>query len=179
MIWLGLILFSFALGFVSFFWGFFDIRALIRYEGKIKRGFKIWSKPLSDDLKNYLSSLPRDVIETKKTWFSEIKSGFIRVENREVLIYSRRPNWGTSWPYIGCVDLSEPEPVLQFRSSLPMHLFLLPFVLTGVFIPFVIGMMMLNYYMESTAIENFLRRKIIENNEQSSSASASSPSFKD
>jgi hypothetical protein len=111
----------------------------------------------------FVATLSSDIIETRKTWFSERKSGFIRIENREVLIYCRRSNWSTSWPYVGYVDLSEPDSALEFRSSLPMHLFLIPFVLTVFFIPFVVGMMLFNYYMESTAIENFIKRKISEN----------------
>lgn len=161
-IWMGSILLSFLLAIFSFFWGFFDLIFLMRYEGKIKRGIKVWSKPLSDDLRKYLLSLPSDIIETRKTLFFVTKTGFIRVENQEALIYCRRPHWGTSWPYVGYVNLSEPDNVLEFRSSLPMHLFLLPFILSIVGIPFVLILMIFNYYMESTAIENFLKRKIAE-----------------
>jgi len=159
-LWSGLLLLSFFLAVLSFFWGFVDLIFLVRYEGKLKRGIKIWSKPLSDELRKYLSTLSQDVIETRKIWFSDRKVGFIRVENQEVLIHYRRPKWGTSWPYVGYVDLSEPESILEFRSSLPMHLFLLPFILSGVGIPFVLLVMVFNYYMESTAIESFLRQKV-------------------
>jgi hypothetical protein len=163
MIWAGLMVISFVVAVFSFLWGFFDIPSLVRYEGEIKRGFKIWSKPLSDDFRRYLLSLSQEVIETRKTLFSERKSAFIRIENQEALIYSRRLNWSTSWPYVGYVDLSEPDPVLEFRSSLPMHLFLMPFVFSISLIPFVVIIMLINYYMESTAIENFIKRKILEN----------------
>lgn len=158
-IWNGLLVISFPVAVVSFFWGFFDLYFFIRYEGKIKRGIKVWSKPLSDNLRNYLLTLSSDVIETKKALFFERKTGFIRVENDEALIYYRRPHWSTSWPYVGYVNLSEPDCVLEFRSSLPMHLFLLPFIVSIVAIPFVLILMIFNYYMESTAIINFLKMK--------------------
>jgi hypothetical protein len=161
-IWGGVLVFSFFVAVLSFFWGFFDLYFLMRYEGKIKRGIKVWSKPLSDDFRKYLLALSSDVIETKKTWFFERKTGFIRIENHEVVIYYRRPHWRTSWPYVGYVNLSEPDSVLEFRSSLPMHLFLLPFIVSIVGIPFVLLLMIFNYFMESTAIENFLKQKIAE-----------------
>jgi hypothetical protein len=161
-IWMGLILFSVLLAIPSFFWGFVDLIALMRYEGKIKRGIKVWSKPLADELRKYLLSLSNPIIETRKNWFFETKIGFIRVENYEALIFYRRPHWGTSWPYVGYVNLSEADSILEFRSSLPMHLFLLPFILSGVGIPFVLLLMVYNYYMESTAIENSLKQKIAE-----------------
>jgi len=154
-----LLIISLFVAILSFVWGFFDLYYLMRYEGKIKRGIKVWSKPLSDDLRNYLLTLSSDVIETKKTLFFETKTGFIRIENREALIYYRRPHWGTSWPYVGYVDLSEPDSVLEFRSSLPMHLILLPFIVSIVAIPFVLIFMIFNYFMESTAIINFLKMK--------------------
>lgn len=161
-VWWNLLIVSFFVAIISFFWGFVDLILLMRYKGKIKRGIKVWSKPLSDDFRNYFLSLQNDIVETRKTWFHESKIRFIRIENREVIIYSRRPHWGTSWPYIGYVDLSGPEPVLQFRSSLPMHLCLLPFVVIGAGIPFVLVLLIFNYYMESTAIENFLKKKSVE-----------------
>jgi len=91
-----------------------------------------------------------------------MKIGFIRVENNEVLIYHRRPHWSTSWPYVGYVNLSEPDSVLEFRSSLPMHLIFLPFIISIVLAPFVIGAIIFNYYMESTTIENYLNQKVME-----------------
>lgn len=147
---------------ILFFGGFLEVMFLIRYEGKIKRGFKVWSKPLSEDFRKYLLSLSADIVETRNNLFVKQKAGFIRVRNGEILIRYRRPYWGTSWPYVGYVNLSDVEPVLEFRSSVLTHLFLAPFILTIVFIPFMGGMMLFNYYMESTAVENFLKRKIAE-----------------
>jgi hypothetical protein len=151
-IWFNLIILSFFVAVISFFWGIPDMILLMRFGGKIKRGIKVWSKPLSREAQQYLCSITADVIEKRKTWISDTRIGFIRVDNKEVLIQYRRPHWSTSWPYIGYVDLTEPDPILQFRSSLPTHLFLLPFVLSIFAIPFVLAFMLFNYYMESTAI---------------------------
>lgn len=132
----------------------------IRLKGSLKRGFKVWSKPLPERFHKYLLSLDTDVIESKRFFFAPGNEGFIRVQGPEVLIRYNRPFWGTSWPCVGFVNLSSPEPVLEFRSVYIMHLFLLPFILSIVLIPFVAGMMLFNYYLEITGIENFLKRKV-------------------
>jgi len=41
-----LLIISLFVAILSFVWGFFDLYYLMRYEGKIKRGIKVWSKPL-------------------------------------------------------------------------------------------------------------------------------------
>ena len=161
-IWWALLVISFFISVVSFFWGILDLIVLMRFDGKIKRGVKIWSKPLPLGVRLYLSSLDKAVIEKRKIWFFEREIGFIRVENNEALVRYQRPNWSTSWPYVAYIDIVSPEPVLQFRSSLPMHLFLLPFIISIVGVPFVFLIMLVNYHMESTAIENFLKQKISE-----------------
>ena len=51
---------------------------------------------------------------------------------------------------------------------MPMHLFLLPFVMTGIGIPFVALLMFFNYRQETKAIEDFIQRQMIalEKNKQ-------------
>ncbi len=145
---------------VFFIWGIIDTISLKQYKGKIKRGFRIWHKPLPKTMQNYLSSLSVDVLETRKGLFSERNTAFIRVEHNEALIYARRLGWQTFWPYTGYVDLSKPECVLEFRTSLPMHLFLLPFIFSDVVGAILVAMLMaLTFSVETKEIENFLERK--------------------
>jgi len=68
LIWFGVILFSFGLAIISFFWGFVDLFSLVRFEGKIKRGIRIWSKPLPEGARKYLTPFSGSVVKTRKIW---------------------------------------------------------------------------------------------------------------
>lgn len=161
--WQTLLFASFWVAVVSFFWGLIDTYMLLsKSRQKLKRGFRIAAKPLSPDVRLYLESLQENVYETKRVLFKDVTVGFILVNGRERLIQIRKEKWRTSWPYVGYVDLSQPIPMLEFRASLPTHLFLFPFIVTGFFIPFVALMMWLNYRNETKTIEKFLEQKAKE-----------------
>jgi hypothetical protein len=166
--WLPIVLFVVAWLFSLFclIWGVFDVFRLIKPEGKIKRGFKIRTKPLSLDAKQYLMSISEDIIDRQKSFFGENISGFIRVRNNEVIICSRDAKSGSSFPHIGYINLNLPEPVIEIRSSLPTHLFLIPFVLTIILIPFVLLVAGLSHYGESASFDEFLNRKVEEYKQQ-------------
>lgn len=144
-----------------FMWGILDTSLLIRQGGsKLKRGIKLASKPLEPEFFNFLETLEEEVEEKKQILFKEVTVGFIRIHGRERLIHARKSRWRTSWPYIGYIDFRQPTPALEFRASLPMHLFLLPFVITIIFIPFVALFMFFNYRQETKSIEEFIQRQI-------------------
>jgi hypothetical protein len=158
--WQTLLFASFWIAVVSFFWGWIDTYLLLsKSRQKLKRGFRIAAKPLSPDVRLYLESLPENVYEMKRILFKDVTVGFILVNGRERLIQIRNERWRTSWPYVAYVDLSQPVPMLEFRASLPMHLVILPFIITGIAIPFVALIMWFNYRMETKAIEQYLVRK--------------------
>ena len=139
-----------------FIWGIIDLHFLLDYVGEIKRGIKIWSEPLSPARRVFLTSLTRDIVEERSLPFRPKVVGFIKLQGSRVLIQRRRAGWRTSWPCVGYVDLRKANPVIEYRSSLPMHLLLLPFVLTIVAIP-VIGLILgVNYWMERGAILDFI-----------------------
>jgi hypothetical protein len=143
-------------------WAGIDIPKLLKPEGTIKRGVKILSRPLRPEVKQFLLSLTSDIIERRKSLFRERISGFIRVNDNEAVIVYRDKWFPSSFIYIGYADLRLPEPVLEIRTSLPILLFLIPFVVWIVFIPFLIVMVGLGYYIESKLFDGFLNRKIEE-----------------
>jgi hypothetical protein len=143
-----------------FVWGVIDTFFLVKRAGKIKRGIKIWSEPLPAATRVFLERLTQEIVEERTLLFRPIVVGFIKVENGEVLIQYRRKNWSTSWPYVGYVDLQKAIPVIEYRASLPMHLLLLPFILSIVGIPFVGLLMGVNYLMERGAILSFIRKQM-------------------
>lgn len=133
---------------------------LIRVEGKIKRGYRLWSKPLPDGAFQYLTGLSNDIVEPPtKTGFSKVYS-FIRVEDREAIISYRKPNWRTSWPYVGYVDLTAPEPKLEYRIALALHILVLLLTYIIPFIPFLVLMMGINFYVETKSIEAYIKGKV-------------------
>jgi hypothetical protein len=137
-------------------WYAVDSYLISRYEGKIKRGIKIWHRELPYESRQFLLNLKNDVIEYRKLWFSEYKSAFIRVQNDEALIFSPPEKFRSSWPYVGYVDLTSPSPELEYRASLPGLMFLISFTFIGVLI------FIVNYIFQTRAIFAFLEKKTSE-----------------
>ena len=129
-----------------FAWGIVYTTLLFRVNGKLKRGFKIKSEPISNQTIYFLKNLNHNIV-IRSQLFNSV-TDFILVKNNEILIQSRRKYWRTSWIYVGYVDLNQVSPVIEYRVSLPMHLLLIPFILTIIAIPLIIPFMFLNY--EST-----------------------------
>src|SRR5688572_9356527 len=76
-------------GFLAFgIWYVVDTYKISRFEGKIKRGVKVWSRDLTYDTWESLSAVKQDIVEQKKTLFSSYRSSFIRSQDSEILIYS-------------------------------------------------------------------------------------------
>jgi len=140
-----------------FVWGIIDTIMLLRKGGKLKRGFIIWRRRLSRNERLYLRHLASIYVPERKI---STEQGFIKVSDREALISYRRIFWKTSWPYIGYVDLSKQRAFLEFRGSLPMHLFFVPFILSIWGIPFVALMIFLDFAVETSGIEIFLRDQV-------------------
>jgi len=102
-----------------------------RYGGRLKRGIKVWSEPVSEDVKHYLQRLPDDIVDYET-------GAFIRKEQNVVLIQPfnikrARRQWlwrkGISF-YTGYIDLRVKEPRIQYRA--PFFSFTLFFTtLTG------------------------------------------------
>lgn len=138
-------------------WFVIDGYLIRRFEGKIKRGVKIWSKELSHDSWQYLLNLRNDVVEYRKMLLSEQKTAFIRVQAGEAVIFSMPQKFHSSWPYVGYVDLTSAGPELEYRASLPGIIFLIPFTIFGLII------FAINFIFLTRAIDAFLERKTKEN----------------
>ena len=163
-VWLFMLLFiiSWLFAVVCWIWAAIDIPKLLKPEGNIKRGVKIYTRTLHPDVKHFLLTLANDITEYRKTLFWKRISGFIRVKDDEAVIVYRDKWFPSSFIYIGYVDFRLPEPVLEIRTSLPILLFFIPFVVFIIFIPFLIVLIGLGYYIESKLFDGFLNRKIEE-----------------
>jgi len=137
-------------------WFVVDAYLIGKFDGKIKRGIKIWSKELSYDSWQYLLGLKNDVVEYQTILFLESKTAFIRVQDTQVLIYSTPRHFRSSWEYVGYVDLTSPNPELEYRASLPGIIFLIPFTVFGLLIFFV------NFIFQTRAIDSYLENKTRE-----------------
>lgn len=144
-------------------WGMIDTVFIIRFQGKMKRGLRLFNRPLPESTKQFLQALSTDVVVKRKMMIGEATVGFIRVQGNERLMQTRKPRWRTSWPYLVYVDLSELTPVLEYRASLPMSLIFVPLFLITLPVPFLwlfwAGLIYMNYYMETKAIEEFLQQQ--------------------
>ena len=163
--WIRVVMISFFAAFPFFFLGVIQTILLLRQSGdKLKRGVKLYSRPLTSQEQEFLQKVQEDIFTKRKQQFLtfiENIVGFIRVKDDERLIQFRRPKWGTSWPYVGYVNLAQPVPELEYRASFFMHLFLIPIILTGIGLLFVIPMMFLNFRFETGAIDTYLLNQIV------------------
>jgi len=163
--------------FLLFILGIFETYSLVREEGRLRRGFLIWKRRLSKDEFQFLLRFKKDIVVYLPVEFSRkpFKQGFLLSKRNEILLQFRTQNWQTGWPYIGFVDLQALEPYLEYRAAFLMHV-----IPVGVFfivsslnisktwfvILFIVGMMYLNFSIETKAIDNFLLSQIEENNKQ-------------
>lgn len=136
---------------------------LRRNSRRLKRGIKLFSRPLTQEEREYLQNIDANVVTKRKqqflTFLENIR-GFILINNNERLIQFRKPRWGTSWPYVGYVNLAQPIPELEYRASLFMHLCLLPFIISGIALIFIVPFMYLNFRTETKAIDSYLQNQM-------------------
>ena len=95
----------------------------LRYGGSLKRGVKIWSEPLPEDMKHFLRYLPGDIVDDET-------GAFIRKENNTVLVqYLHTKKWWRkkgALPYVAYIDLRVREPRIQYRVPIsPLPFFIL------------------------------------------------------
>ncbi|MCX7754862.1 MAG: hypothetical protein N2117_06400 [Anaerolineales bacterium] len=143
-------------------WGMFDAAGLTNTQkSSLKRGVKISAQPLTPEQRDFLRGMQGDLNEAGKTSW-EVPS-FIRKRGSEVLIYvsDSRIRRFRRLAYVGYVNLNAPQPVLEFRSSLPYHLLL--FIPLLFVFPLAIAAFAINFSAEKQAIEAFLREAIGKN----------------
>lgn len=147
-----------------FVWMWVDMQRLMRYPGR-HHSIRVWQEPLEEDVALLVRTLSSDVVEPY-SWV-HIEDGMIRVQ-------SRRQGWFTSWPYIATIDLRRHPSIIQYHTSLPSFLVLIPFVATIIAAPFVLVLLLINHWMERRAIYDFLRRLSMQFESSKATMSASS-----
>ena len=163
--------------FLLFILGILETNSLVREEGKLRRGLLIWKRRLSEDEYKFLSKVKKNIVVYLPVAFSRkpFKQGFLLSKKSEILLQFRTQNWRTGWPYVGFVDLQALEPYLEYRAAFLMHVIPIGvfFVVSSLNISetwfvilFVVGLMYLNFSVETKAIDNFLLSQIEENNKK-------------
>lgn len=111
----GIVLFTIFACLVLGLWNPYELGQFTRYDGRIKRGIKVWSEPISSETIHFLETLP---ISIQHGW------SFIRKERNEILIATEeRPILGLfrrrkMWPYIAYINLNEQsQKRIEFRMS--------------------------------------------------------------
>lgn len=161
LLWSRLLMITFWLTIPCFFLGFIEMMLLVRKGGtKLKRGFRIYGRSLSTKERTFLESLNEDIETKEKSLLWKHDWGAVRRINNEILVQFRSPKWRSSWPYVGYINLAQPITEVQYRTVIFPHLFLLPFIISGVGALFVAPLMYLNFRNETRGIDNYLENLI-------------------
>jgi len=143
--------------FIALAW-YFETFFLVRRFGKFKRGFKIWSRPLSSKAQEYLGNLAKYIIEPHRVNLA-MSYSFIKVEDKEAIIC---PYFRLFFPCIGYVNLTKSNAQLEYRGGVSHFLvFLLAFAYAYyLVIPVFILMLIINYWLGILMVDNYLNKKI-------------------
>ena len=129
-------------------------RVLVRYPGKIKRGFPIWREPLSEDMYLFFSHLSADIVT---------KRGFIKTNGQIVLVGGTSAHFRkNSWPYVAIIDLARQPTQIEYRTSLPALLFTLPLLV--LLSPLII--MYVNHVNQTKSIMDFIHEQMQRNSSE-------------
>ena len=146
--------------FLMLMW-FIESFLLVKLRGNMKRGFKIWSKPLSNETRERLSLLSNPanyVIEPFRSR-GTIFYSFIMVENNEAII---SPYPRTIFPCVAYVNLFRPQARLEYRGGIS-HFFVFVLAFAYAFylvIPIFAIILVIDYWVGIWDIDNYLNKKI-------------------
>lgn len=149
-------------------WSLYDRQRFTRFEGSLKRGFMIWTEPLTWDMRQFLETMPPSM---------RLGEGFIRKEYTEVLAAREQGFWSSLFAgrreylrYVAYINLSAPESRIELRLpystlammvvnfmyfllffsfmafsfELPLFIWLFPLLFLAIFI----GSIMFNHHRE-------------------------------
>ena len=138
----------------------FESFFLIKLYGKIKRGFKIWSKPLSNEAREYLINPANNIIVPHQINWGAPYYSFILLENNEVIV---RPFTRAIFPIVGYVNLLEPNARLEYRGGVSHFLvFLLAFAYSYYFFILLYGLIVIiNYLVLVRNLDDYLNKKVV------------------
>lgn len=91
--------------------------ALVTPSGKLKRGICLAREPLPAPYVIFLRTLAADLYETGELLDRKVHASFIRREGDECLIVASSRSRARLLIWVGYVDLRDPEPVLEYRTS--------------------------------------------------------------
>ena len=134
---------------------------LYKLSGNVKRGFRIWSKTLSDNA----LELFRKFDEPANYFIEPFMSGgniyysFIVVRDNEAII---SPAHHLLFPCVAYVNLSKTHPSLEYRVGIShFFVFVIAFTYSAyLIIPFFTLVLIINYWIEIRSIDNFLNKKM-------------------
>ncbi len=138
----------------------FESFFLVKLHGNMKRGFKIWSKPLSNEMREYLSNPEKSIIVPHRFNLGVLVYSFIILESNEVII---RPFTRAIFPIVGYVNLLKPNTRLEYRGGVShFFVFLLAFAYSFYFvIPFFTLILIINYWVLVRVLDNYLNKKVM------------------
>ena len=129
-------------------WLLVDWYRFTRFQGKLKRGVRVWSRDLLPSTWQFLLSMQSDFVQQKRS--SSRPERFIRIQGDEILIYSSPEKFHSSWACIGYVEKTSPVPRLEYRMSVPGIIFLFLSTVIGAII------FLLSFNLYRNAIDSFL-----------------------
>lgn len=138
---------------------YFESFFLIKHSGNIKRGFKIWSRPLSSKAQEYLlNDPPKYLIEPHRVKLQIVYS-FIIVADKEAIIC---PFDRLFFPCVDYVNLAKSNAQLEYRGGVSHFLaFLLVFAYAYyLVIPIFALLLIINYWLGIVLVDNYLNRKV-------------------
>lgn len=151
---------SLNIAFVFFIWGLIDNYFLIRYSGKLNRGFTVWKTPLNDSEKQFLFAIKEDIEEKTKIGPWRTKTSFIMVKDGEILVRYSNPGQNTSWPVVGYVDTTSPDAMLEYRLSIPMMAATIIFASAYIYIfLFFLAIFVICWFIEIGGLRKYLSQK--------------------
>ncbi len=133
-------------------WAGTDMNSLLAYDtADFKRGMLVWSRPLPEDIKQFLLELPHDIVTPE---------GFIKSNGTQVLIYAQERHNGRVQPYIAYVDLETDDPHIEYRTAPSALVFPLFVALTIIFIPFLVYWLIWSSRVWEKNTLDFIRREL-------------------
>jgi hypothetical protein len=138
---------------------FFESFFLVKRSGNIRRGFKLWSKPLSSKAQKYLlNDPPKYLIEPHRVKLQIVYS-FIIVADQEAIIC---PFYRSFFPCIGYVNLAKSNPQLEYRGGVSHFL---AFILALAYayylaIPIFALIMIINYWLGIWSVDSYFNKRI-------------------
>ena len=112
---------------IVFAWAIWALGATVEYdthvkfEGKMKRGIRIWSEPLPVDVERFLRDLPRSILSTRTGRFVRKQADIVLIQGIRVQPWYWRRWSGT--PCVAYVDLHNEVPRIEYRDPISTTLF--------------------------------------------------------